>query len=179
MTLPSPPKPAAAVTAILSLVLCAISFYAQRTVSVNRASDDPRLAELKTEQEQLAPYDDSAAQAAELGLGELKGRLWTDASFNRWLEERAPKAWLVQALTASDLKHLRGHRFAFQRPNSTDKDWPEIAAFLGSLEKTPGVSVQSVALGVQQGYAGSRHFSQCLFVAVFYFAGDDSPGSKN
>ena len=179
MTLPPPPKPVSVVAAVVAALFCMGVYVARTAFPPFRMLNNPRLAELRTEQAQLAPFSDAAAQATSAKLSELRGRLWTEASCNRWVAERAPKAWIVQELGAANLKHLHGHRYAFQRPNSTDKDWPEIAAFLGNLEQAPAVSVQSVALAVQPGYAGSRHFSQCLFIAVFYFAGSDGPEVTN
>jgi hypothetical protein len=179
MTLPPPPKPVSVAATVLAALFFSGVYVARTAFPPFRMLNNPRLSELRNEQAQLAPFSDASAQAIAAKLGDLRGRLWTEASFNRWVTDRAPKAWIVQALGAADLKHLHGRRYAFQRPNSTDKDWPEIAAFLGNLEKAPGVSVQSVALAVQPGYAGSRQFSQCLLIAVFYFAGGDGPDATN
>ena len=179
MNLPPPPKPISVVAAALAAFFCAGVFIARTAFPPLRMLNNPRIAELRNEQAHLAPFNDAAAHAAAAKLGELRGRFWTEASFNRWIGDTASKAWIVQSLGAVDLKHLHGRRYAFQRPNSSDKDWPEIAAFLGNLEQASGVSVQSVALAVQPGYAGSRHFSQCLFIADFYFAGGDGPEAAN
>ena len=179
MTLPPPPKPVSVAAAVLAALFCAGVYVARTAFPPFRMLNNPQLSELRNEQAQLAPFSDAAAQGIAARLGELRGRLWTEASFNRWLADRAPKTWIVQALGAADLKHLHGRRYAFQRPNSTDKDWPEIAAFLGNLEQAPGVSVQSVALAVQPGYAGSRQFSQCLFIAVFCFTSGDGSEAPN
>jgi hypothetical protein len=179
MTLPPPPKPVSVIAVVLAGLLCAGVYVARTAYPPHRMLNNPQLAELRKQQAQLAPFSDAAARTVTAKLGELRGRLWSEPAFNRWLSDKAPKGWIVQALGAADLTHLNGRRYAFQRPNSTDKDWPEIAAFLGNLEEAPGVSVQSVALAVQPGYAGSRQFSQCLFIAVFYFAGGDGAAGKN
>src|ERR1019366_3155764 len=121
MTLPPPPKAVSVIAAVLAALFCAGVYGARKAFPPFRMLNNPQLAELRIEQAQLAPFSDAAAQAIAAKLGELRGRLWTEASFNRWLADRVPKAWIVQALGAADPKHLHGRRYAFQRPNSTDK----------------------------------------------------------
>ncbi len=173
MTLPPPPKTFSVVAVVLTALLLAGVMVVRRAFPPSRMLNNPRLAELRATEAQLAPYSESNAQAAQEKVNSLRARLWTETGFNRWLADRVPKTWIVQQLPTADLKHLSGRRYAFQRPNATDRDWPEIAAFLTTLEQAPTVSVQSAALAVQSGYAGSRKFSQCLFIAEFYFAGTD------
>ena len=169
MTLPPAPKSVSVIAVVLAGVLLAAVIVVRRTLPPSRMLNNPRLDELRATDAQLVPYSDSAAQAVQGKVANLRARLWTEASFNRWLTDRVPKAWIVQQLGTADLKHLSGRRYAFQRPGATDADWPEIAAFLWTLEQAQAVSVQSTTLAVQPGYVGSRKFSQCLFIATFYF----------
>jgi len=176
MTFPPAPKGLSIVVLLFVAILFAGVLVIRQTFPPSRMLNNPRLDELRTTQARLVPYSDAAAQDIQTKLANLRGRLWTDASFNRWIADRVPKGWIVQQLGTADLKHLSGRRYAFQRPGATDLDWPEIAVFLGALEETPSVSVQSATLAVQSGYAGSRKFSQCLFIAAFYFPGGDPAG---
>jgi hypothetical protein len=169
------PKKTSLVALAFSAVFCVAALAVRSAFPPLRAENNPRLADLRTEQAQLGIYSDSAVRMADARLASLRSVLWTDASFSAWRKANVPPGWSVQDLGAADLQHLHGRRYAFQRPDATDREWPEIAALLGSLERAPAVSVTSAALAVQPGYAGSRHFSQCLFIAVFYFAGDDGP----
>jgi hypothetical protein len=140
-----------------------------------RAMSNPRLVALRAEQTQLAAYTDAAAASADLRLTELKQRLWTPESFAEWRRQNVPPAWGMQDLGGTNLAHVRGRRYAVQRTGATDRDWAEIVGVLGALESAPEVSVQSAALAVQPGLVGSRQFTQCLFIAVFYFASDGPP----
>ena len=169
------PKKISLVALVFSAVLCAGALAVRSAFPPIRAANNPQLADLRAEQAQLGVYSDGAVRAADARLAELRQAQWTDASFSAWRKANVPSGWSVQDLGAADLQHLHGRRYAFQRPEATDREWPEIAALLGSLERVPAVSVTSAALAVQPGYAGSRHFSQCLFIAVFYFTGDDGP----
>ena len=169
------PKKASVVALVFSGVFCAGALGVRVAFPPLRVAGSPELAGLRAEQVQLGVFSDGAVRAADAKLASLRRVLWTDASFASWRETNIPAGWSVQNLGAADLQHLHGRRYAFQRPEATDREWPEIAALLGSLERAPAVSVTSAALAVQPGYAGSRHFSQCLFIAVFYFTGDDGP----
>jgi hypothetical protein len=130
---------------------------------------------LRAEQTQFSGYSEGAVHAVDGRLAELRHSFWTAESFEKWRKDHVPEGWLVQDLGAADLKHVHARRYAFQRPNATDRDWPGIAGFLEILEAAPCVSVQSAALAVRPSYAGSRQFTQCLFIAVFFFSGDDGP----
>lgn len=143
-----------------------VAFPPQRMVG------DSQLLGLRAEQTQLAPYTDSAASVADARLAAVRRQLWTPQSFFAWRGAHVPAGWIVQELDSGEPKHVRTRRYAFQKPGATDADWPSMLAFLGSLESSPCLSVQSVALAVQPGYEGSRRFAQCLIVAVFYFAAD-------
>jgi hypothetical protein len=169
------PKKASLVAVVFSAVFCAAALGVRSAFPPLRAVSNPELASLREEQARLGVYSDTAVRAADARLAGLRRVLWNDASFAAWRKANVPADWSVQDLGAADLQHLHGRRYAFQRPEATDRDWPEIAALLGGLERAPAVSVTSAALAVQPGYAGSRHFSQCLFIAVFYFTGDDGP----
>jgi hypothetical protein len=169
------PKKASLVAVVFSAVFCTAALAVRYAFPPLRAVSNPELASLREQQARLGVYSDTAVRAADARLAGLRRVLWNDASFAAWRKANVPADWSVQDLGAADLQHLHGRRYAFQRPEATDRDWPEIAALLGGLEHAPAVSVTSAALAVQPGYAGSRHFSQCLFIAVFYFTGDDGP----
>lgn len=156
-------------------ILCVAAWALRWVFPPPRAENNPQLAGLRAEQAQLAGYSDAAVHADDARLAGLRRVLWTDASFAAWRQRTVPAGWTVQDLGAANVQHLQGRRFAFQRPEATDQEWPEITALLGALERAPAVSVTSAALAVQPGYASSRHFSQCLFIAVFYYAPDDGP----
>ena len=78
-------------------------------------------------------------------------------------------------LGPAGFKHVQGHRYAFQRPNAKAEDWPAICSLLQALETTPCISLEKVSLAVGEGITGSQHFTQCIYVTVFYFQGDDGP----
>jgi len=166
------PRAASLVLAALAAAFCAAAYGLRFALPPERAVTNARLAALRVEGAQLAAFSDDAAQAGEGKLGELRRKFWTPEAFAVWRRNNVPEGWIVQSLGPADLAHVHALRYAFERPNAADKDWSEIAAVLGGLEKAPCVSVQSAALAVQPGYAESRHFSQCLLIAVFYFAGD-------
>ena len=169
------PKPSSVVLVIATAALCGAAFGVRVIFPPLRAMSNPRLVALRAEQAQLAVFSDAAASAADARLAELRQKLWTPETFAEWRKKNVPSAWAMQDLGGAKLTHVRGQRYALQRPNATDKNWPEIAGVLASLENAPGVSVQSAALSVQPGFTGSRLFSQCVFIAVFYFTGDDAP----
>jgi hypothetical protein len=169
------PKKASLAALVFSAVFCAAALAVRSVFPPLRAVNNPELADLRAEQARLGVCSDGAVREADARLAGLRRVLWNDASFAAWRKANVPSGWNVQDLGKADLQHLHGRRFAFQRPGATDREWPEIAVLLGSLERAPAVSVTSAALAVQPGYAGSRHFSQCLFIAVFYFTGDDGP----
>ena len=169
------PKKVSLAALAFSAVLCAGAWAVRSIFPPLSAVNNPELAGLRTEQARLGVYSDGAVREADARLAGLRRVLWSDASFAAWRKATVPSGWNVQDLGAADLQHLHGRRYAFQRPEASDREWPEIAALLGSLEHAPAVSVTSAALAVQPGYAGSRHFSQCLFIAVLYFTGDDGP----
>ena len=169
------PKPSSLVLVVATATLCGAAFAVRTIFPPQSTTSNPRLVALRAEQAQLAAYSDAAAHAVDAKLGELRQKLWTPETFAEWRKKNVPPAWAMQDLGGAELTHVRGRRYALQRPNATDKEWPEIAGVLASLENAPGVSVQSAALSVQPGYTGSRQFTQCLFIAVFYFTGDDSP----
>jgi len=169
------PKPSSVVLVISTAALCGAAIGVRTIFPPLRAMSNPRLVALRAEQAQLAAYPDAAAEAANARLGELRQKLWTPETFAEWRKKNVPAAWAVQDLGGAELTHVRGQRYALQRPTATDREWPEISGVLASLENAPGVSVQSAALSVQPGYTGSRQFTQCLFIAVFYFTGDDAP----
>jgi hypothetical protein len=169
------PKKTSIAALVFSAVFCAAAWGVRAVFPPLRAVNSPQLAGLRAEQARLEGYSDAAVRASDERVAGLHQVLWTAASFSAWRKTNVPAGWSVQDLGAADLQHLHGRRYAFQRPEATDREWPEIAALLGGLERAPAVSVTSAALAVQAGYAGSRHFSQCLLIAVFYFAGDDGP----
>jgi hypothetical protein len=169
------PKKTSLIVLAFSAVLCAGAWAVRSVFPPLRAVTTPELAELRAKQAQLSAYSDGAVRTADARLAALRSVLWTDASFAAWRKTNVPSGWSVQDLGTADLQHLHGRRYAFQRPEATDREWPEITGLLGSLERAPAVSVTSAALAVQPGYAASRHFSQCLLIAVFYFTGDDGP----
>jgi hypothetical protein len=171
------PKKASWVALGFSATLCAVVLGLRIVFPPPRPIGSADVSGLRTEQVRLGEYSDSAVHTAEAKLSELRRTLWTDATFAAWQKANIPSDWSLQDLGPADLQHLRGHRYAFQRPEATDHDWPAIAAVLRSLERAPATSVTSAALAVQPGYAGSRRFSQCLLIAVFYFTGDDGPTS--
>ena len=168
------PKPSSVVLVAATAALCAAAFGVRTIFPPQSTTSNPRLVALRAEQAQLALYSDAVASAADARLAELRQKLWTPETFAEWRKKNVPSTWAMQDLGGAKLTHVRGQRYALQRPNATDKDWPEIAGVLASLETAPGVSVQSAALGVQPGFTGSRLFSQCVFIAVFYFTGDDA-----
>jgi hypothetical protein len=171
------PKKGSWVALGFSAALCAAALGVRSAFPPPRPIGGADVSGLRAEQLRLGVYSDSAVRAAETRLSGLRRTLWTDATFASWQKANIPSDWSIQDLGAADLQHLRGHRYAFQRPEATDHEWPAIAGVLRSLERAPATSVTSAALAVQPGYAGSRHFSQCLLIAVFYFTGDDGPAS--
>jgi len=174
MTVPKKSSVAAVVT---TAVLCAAVYGARTVFPPLRLMGNSQLAALRQEQAQFGAYSEGATRASDAQLGEIRGHLWTPQSFALWQKGSVPEGWAVQDLGPADLKHVHSRRYAFQRPNATDKDWSDIMALLGALEGSHCVSIQSAALSVHPGYAGSRQFSQCLMIAVFYFTGDDGPPS--
>lgn len=178
----APGKPALTVL-IVTASLFGAACLAREMWPPPHARSNPRLATLHTEREQLTKFTDEAAHEADAQLAALRTKLWTADAVAAWRKANVPDTWAVQELGGAGLDQARGRRYAFSRPNTTDKEWNEITAVLGALEKAPCVRVQSAALGVQPGYDGSRRFTQCLLVAVFYF-GDESaarhgPGSSS
>jgi hypothetical protein len=169
------PKKASLFALAFSAVFCAGAWGLRLVFPLPRANGSAEFSSLRAEQARLGLYSDGAAQAAKTRLASLRRVLWTDATFAEWQKANVPPDWSVQDLGAAELHHLHGRRYAFQRPDATDRQWPEITGLLGILERAPAASVTSAAIAVQAGYAGSRRFSQCLFIAVFYFAGDDGP----
>ena len=169
------PKKSSIVALVFSVIICVGAWTIRSAFPPLHAVNNPELSGLRTEQTRLGVYSDEAVRNADTRFAGLRQGLWTDTSFAAWRKANVPSDWNLQDLGAADLRHLHGRRFAFQRPDATDREWPEIAALLGNLERARAVSVTSAALAVQPGYAGSRHFTQCLFIAVFYFTGDDGP----
>jgi hypothetical protein len=160
---------------VATAILCAAVYGARTMFPPIRFIGNSQLAALRQEQAQLPGYSEGATRAADAQLAEIRRELWTPDTFTLWRKANVPEGWAVQDLGPTDLKHVHSRRYAFQRPNATDKDWSDIVALLGSLEGAHCVSVQSAALSVRPGYAGSRQFSQCLIIAVFYYTGDDGP----
>ena len=171
----TPPKKSSVAAVVATVILCGAVYGARIVIPPVRLTGNSRLAALRQEQAQLSAYSEGALRTADAQLGEIRRELWTPETFALWRKGNVPEGWAVQDLGPTDLKHVHGRRYAFQRPNATDKDWSDIVALLGSLEGARCVSVQSAALSVHPGYAGSRQFSQCLMMAVFYFTGDDGP----
>src|ERR1039458_5214817 len=116
MNLPPPPKPISVVAAALAAFFCAGVFIARTAFPPLRMLNNPRIAELRNEQAHLAPFSDAAAHAAAAKLGELRGRFWTEALFNRWIGDTASKVWIVQSLRAREPKQLHDARTAFPGP---------------------------------------------------------------
>lgn len=166
---PAPPRLVSVAALVLAALLLSGVLFVRKALPASRLLNNPRLDELRRTESGLEPYGDSVAQGTHRKVEELRTRLWSEASFNRWRADKVPKGWIVQQLGDAGLKRLDGRRYAFQRPGATDAEWPEISAFLGALEEAPAASVQSATLAVQPGYLGSRKFSQCLFIATFYF----------
>jgi len=173
----SPPKRSSVGVVAVTAILCAVVYAGRNVFPPLRLMENSQLAALRQEQLTLSAYSEGAIRSADARLAELRRQLWTSESFAFWRKANVPEGWVLQDLGPTDLKHVHGHRYAFQRPNAADKDWPEITALLGSLEAANCVSVQSAALSVHPGYAASRQFSQCLIIAVFYFTGDDGPAA--
>lgn len=169
------PQLSSVVLVAATAALCGAAFGLRTIFPPLRAISNPQLVALRAEQAQLAAYTDAVAGEADAKLGALGQKLWTPETFAAWRRKSVPPSWTMQDLGGADLAHVRGRRYALQRPNATDREWTEITGVLASLESAPGVSVQSAALGVSPGYTGSRQFTQCLFIAVFYFTGEDPP----
>lgn len=169
------PRKSALIVLAATASLCASAYFGSVAFPPMRAVNNPQLAALRAEQAQLLSFTDEAARAADARLIALREKLWNTEAFTVWRKANVPDAWVVQDLGNTELTRVRTRRWAFSRPNATDKEWGEITAVLAALEKAPCVSVQSAALGVQPGYAGSHRFTQCLFVAAFYFGDDPTP----
>ena len=167
----APRKSALAVLAVTA-ALCAAAYFGSMAFPPLRVVNNPQLAALRAEQTHLQSFTDDAARTADARLIALRDKLWNTETFSAWRKANVPDAWVVQDLGSAALTRVHARRWAFSRPNATDKEWGEITAVLAALENAPRVSVQSAALAVQPGYIGSHRFTQCLFVAAFYF-GDD------
>lgn len=159
---------------LLAGAFCGLAIAVRVFLPPSRMIGSSQLTALSAEHAQLASFSDAAARDSDARLEEFRRLSWTVQSFARWQKAHVAPGWLVEDLGSSDLRHVQSRRYAFQRPNATDAEWPEITALLRELESAPFVSVQSAAFAVEPTYAGSRHFSQCLLVAVFYFAGDSA-----
>jgi hypothetical protein len=173
----TPPKRSSIAAVVVTVVLGVAVYAAREIFPPLRLMGNSQLSSLREEQSRLAAYSEGATRMADAQLAAIRRDLWTSETFKFWRQQSVPDTWVIQDLGPTDLKHIHGRRYAFQRPQATDKDWPEIVAVLGSLEGAHCVSVQSAALSVHPGYAASRQFSQCLIIAVFYFTGDDGPPS--
>ena len=138
--------------------------------------DDPGIKELRAANAEVQAYTAARTKQTEDRLAEHRWETWTEKRFNLWAETnvRGASGWVLNDLGVADFKHIHGHRYAFQRVNATADNWPAITKLLQTLEGLPCASVESATLTVGEGISGSRHFSQCLFVAVFYFDGDDA-----
>jgi len=142
------------------------------------AANGPELDDARIRRNRLAPFTDDRRALLQDRERRLRRELWTPATFSLWRKNHLPPGWVVQDLGPIELKTCRARRYAFTRPAATFTQWTEITGFLSSLEANPGVRVQTVALATKPGYLGSRTFSQCMFVSLFFFA-DDAPAGPD
>jgi hypothetical protein len=158
----------------LAAMITAVLAPFVRPVLIGR--DDPRLKELRETNAALQPFSALKVKETEDRLAVHRRETWTEKHINLWADTnvRGQAGWVFNDLGPADLKHLHAHRYATQRINATDADWPAITRLLQTLESLPCVSVESVTLTVGDGISGSQHFDQCVFVVVFYLNGDDA-----
>jgi hypothetical protein len=160
----------------LGLVAAASSVIAPIFRPVVIGGDDPGLNQLRTTNRELQPFTAMRVKATEDRLAEHRRQTWNEKQINLWAESnvRSVPGWVFNDLGTTDYKHVHGHRYAMQRINATNGDWPLIARLLQTVESLPCASVESVTLTVGDGVSGSQHFKQCVFVVVFYLNGDDA-----
>lgn len=163
------PKKLSIVLAVAGLAAAGGSQAVRTLYPPLRAVSNPALDALRAQHAQLDTFSSDRVEKIDTAVAELHRQLWTPETFALWQKNNIPDGWSVQDLGRTDAKQVQGRRYAFQRPNATDQEWNEILGVIKGLEDAHCVSVQSVALAVRPGYAGSRQFSQCVIIAIFYF----------
>lgn len=137
--------------------------------------NDPQIQSLREAVAGLATYTPGLVSAEEARLEAYRRSTWNDQRLGAWVEGTVRRAgWTWRDLGPADLKHVKAHRYALQKPQASAADWPEIKKMLGEVEGMRDVSVESVRILAGSGVAASRRFEQCLFILVVYGAGDDA-----
>ena len=137
--------------------------------------DNAVLMELRKKNDALQTFSDARGKETLGKLAFFRRQTWSEQGFKLWADTNVKNAgWILNDLGPADLPHVKGRRYAVQKPNATANDWPAIATLLQTMESTPCVSVVSSKLTVGEGIVGSQKFSQCLFIGVFYFNKDDA-----
>jgi hypothetical protein len=138
-------------------------------------ADNPVLRSLRATNAGLQAFSDAREKENRGKIAFYRRQTWSEQGFKLWADTNVKNGgWILNDLGPADLAHVKGRRYAMQKPNATANDWPGIATLLQTMESTPCVSVVSATLTVGEGIVGSQKFSQCLFVGVFYFNGDDA-----
>jgi hypothetical protein len=163
------PKPFAIGVVVAALLAAAGTQAVRSLYPPLRTTSNPTLDALRSQKAQMQDFTNARTAQIDAKIAELHRQLWTPQTFSLWQKNNIPDGWTIQDLGQTDAQHVLGRRFAFQRPNATDQQWNEILGVLKTLETTHCVNVQSATMAVRPGYAGSREFSQCVVITIFYY----------